>query len=265
MFSYFIPNAAVDKYAGAPTLIGVNASMLDRMKLGYVGTAIAKQIQSGPSGNAGWLLYRDVPGAIDSYNPDSQVWQSMAYPSDYFIGYRKATGLPRPASLARETMLPGHPVRLGDGNQWNIPCAVEFDEDGNYGCRLPRTLKINGDGEWVLADVIPRYRSLWDTLSIWLNALVDAGGKGFHFAPANEWCVNALGVNYYVGPSEVSLLSLLNRETRSAIIEAIQDLETYFSILEKKNRVLATGDTLNGPSKSMPEPQPITDQPTPIG
>ncbi len=264
MFSYFIPQSAVEKHAAATTLIGLNAAMLERMKIGYVGNVVAKQINLGPSGNAGWLLYREVPGACDSYKPDSQVWQSMAFPADYFIGYQRDAGLPRPTSLARETMLPGHPVRLGDGNQWNIPCAVEFDDAGMMDCRLPRTLQVTESGDWTLGEVVPRYRSLWTTLGEFLDAYHASSNTRFNFPKATQWCADALSTNYYVGPSEVSLLALLNVETRSKVIEAIQDLPTYFE-LQKKSRANATGDTSSGLDASITGNPATTGQPMPTG
>lgn len=265
MFSYFVPQSVLNQYAGVSTLIGVTSATLDRLKLGYVGPVTTKQISLGPSGSAGWLLYRNSPGAIDSYDANSQVWQSMPYPSDFYIGQTRSPDVMNPASLARESMLPGHPVRLGDGQQWNIPCAVDFDENGNMDCRLPRNLKILSDGTWSVGSVIPTYRQLWDYLESYLDAESMAVDGHFVFTAINDWCTAALSVNYYVGPSEVTILGLINQSNRSEIVNAILDLKSMRSVLQKKRQSLDTGDTSNGVNASTPDSQATTGQPTPTG
>lgn len=265
MFAYFVPQSVLNQYAGVNTLAAIDQTILEKLKLGHIGKVIPKPINVGPSNGPGWLLYRDIPGAIDSYNANSQVWQSMPYPADFYIGWSKETGIPSPRSLRRESTLPGCNIVLGDGRQWEIPAAVDYSADALMQCRLPRSLKITPDGTWSVGLVIPEYRKLWDLLELYLDAEGKAVDGRFQFPQINDWCVAALGTNYYVGPSEVSILELINESVRNPIIESILDLHTFRDIMQKKRAALGIGDTSDGLDVSTLASDPTIGQPTPIG
>jgi len=269
MFSYFVPNQIVAEKAKVATLVRLTPDVLARLGLSHVGSVVAKQISTGPTGSGGWLLYREAggqgAGQCDRYLTNTQTWQPMAFPSDIWIGYETARGLPGPQSLERESQLPGQSVTLGDSKSWLVPAAVEYDDDLVVSCRLPRTIEIQSTGEWMLGDVVPIYRYLWKSMQAYKEAESAAIGRSFVFAPLNDWCIAALTANYYLGPSESLLLGLLDQMNRSRIIAAIMDYATGIEILQKKRIALATGDTPDGHDVSTPEPPAITDQATPTG
>jgi hypothetical protein len=189
----------------------------------------------------------------------------MALPNDIWIGYDIAAGLPGPESLQRSELMAGKSIVLGDNKQWCVPRACEFDQDLNRNCTLPRTLQINCDGKWYLGDVTPPYSQLWRYLNEYLEAAATAINGQFVFEGINDWCSLALQTNYFVGPSEVSILALLNAQTRSKIIDVMMDLEAFDTILQKKRAAQGIGNTFNGLSVSTTDSDQNTGQPSPTG
>jgi hypothetical protein len=264
MFSYFVPNNLVSERTGKPTLVGIDQPMLESLGLGHVGKVTAKQITIGPSG-AGWLLYRDGYDACDQYLVNAQTWQPMPFPSDIWIGYNTVKGLPGPKHLARSEQLPGALSTLGDDRKWLIPAAIQYDDDGIFDCRLPRSLKVGSDGQWGLGDVLPKYKKLWTLLEKYLEAESTAVDGKFVFSEINDWFVTAIACNYYIGAAEASILGLLNQHNRNVFVEAILDIATRRDILQKKSLAHVTGDLSDGLSASTTDSPATTDQPTPTG
>lgn len=265
MFAYYIPQSVVESKIKKPTPIGLTTADMQILGIGHLDKVAARNVTAGPDGQLGWLLYRDVPGEINSFDAVNQTWQRMPLPNDVWIGYETSKGMPQPRTLQRPEIIPGSSAVLGDGNAWAIPAAYEWDESLVANCPLPRSLAVQYDGSWTLGNVVPEHRRLWDLVSEYLDAQSSAIDGRFQFPKINDWCVLALQTNYYVGPYEVSLMMLLNQTTRNAVIDAILDLATYRNILKKKQPAPDTGDTSDGLSASTLANQATIDRPTPIG
>ncbi len=130
---------------------------------------------------------------------------------------------PGPTQLGRPRQVQGHWVRLADGNDWLVPVARRVTGDLNFPAALHRDEK----GVWSAGEVLPAYRDLWDTACRIWDALFAEITKGrdltIDVTVEADAAVEALAVNYRVGPTEVELLGLLTTTDVAEVLKALID------------------------------------------
>lgn len=175
---------------------------------------------SGPDGGTGCLTMIDrpeFPGNNNLYDADKQTWQKIN--DHYWLGWytdRK----PSPALLQRPKTVDGEWIDL-DGKEWLVPVC------GPLRSKLPLAFAMALDGEW-RADVQAEYADLMKACE---TAMDDAESAGKPKADTAAilgrqltFCCRMLGVNYHVGPHEITILRVL---TQDAFVEV---LNTSFGI-----------------------------------
>lgn len=183
----------------------------------------------GPSGGPGMVLA--VAGKRSPlYKADRQEWRDFG---KFHLGWW-TDAVPRPEELQREDMLPGHRVKLGDGNEWLVPCVnllpieMTWSADQGWGGRQQSV------HHWLL--------ELRDT---WLQTLIEAvrpeqpecevesekepealAGDEVALSMVNaaEQATRVLAVNYHVGPAELISLHALTSRTVADVLNHLCDL-----------------------------------------
>jgi hypothetical protein len=128
-----------------------------------------------------------------------------------------------PDTLSRGSKFAGQEVELGDGNRWQIPHALAHSDDASSPTNTlaGRWIMRNGEGYLTFADWQEAHRQL--TLSardLW--AIFEAG-RTEDFLIDWNLAVNAIGINYRLGPAEISALGLLDQGNVIPIAKAVMD------------------------------------------
>ena len=241
----------------------------------------------GPDGGQGIVLaHPDHPRL--GYYANEQVWRKMAGSFDNgcrpWVGYQ-TDARPTPADLLRPDALVGHPVNLGDGNDWTVPIArrlIPTDDNSNLlaACMLPKAIDVDDDGNWVEGDIRPRYESLWQVATSWWNKAhtvdddeVDDDGVArlrFDLDDIYSGAVVALQANYRIGQTEVAMLGLLDEINVGQVLEALVDWPTakawLAELAEANSSKKNEGGRQSDGSSTEPGPSaltPTTSQPSP--
>jgi hypothetical protein len=162
----------------------------------------------------------------------------------YWVGIDRAHAV-GPADIARQELLPGYWVTLGDGNKWHCP-AAGF---------LPHCHGLGPDGIYA-RQIDPAYRSFWErsqgfaqtilgTLAR-LGVLQDIQGKkapqtlsaDFDLAETFAFCVEALAFNYRLNAELVTQLGLLKDEGLRSVVKAAVDLPVLLDVESQKKNSL---------------------------
>jgi hypothetical protein len=246
-FLYYLPSRSQGLKPAEARAAGLDYAIDDRL------TAV--DVVRGPDGGRGVLIANPncISAAECANRPDQQTWAK----GPIWIGMAAASR-PGPASLARTRQLGGHVVRLLDGADWIVPIArgwVEEDGDAHWYHALPRRSVFippeDGEpGTWQPGGVVEAFAPLWELANRWLQAEAEAaaaeshsaeGGAGsasvkasFDFSGAHEAAVEALAVNYRIGPTEASLLGLLSADVCREVLDALVDRPTLVAWLQKK-------------------------------
>lgn len=222
---------------------------LDRL-LGGRGTNVSA-MTTGPDGGSGVMLSIDI---APRKNPrhrskgDEQVWKKSLN-GLYWIGLDK-DAIPGPEDLERPLLLEGHLTELGDKNKWVIPIARQFFP----GEALPYALVLGDKGEWV-HEALPEYVQFSKMGErLWIEVR-DSDTGGIDESGTIDMALEALGLNYHIGPDEVSMLKLMVGKTSlPRILGAIIDmptLELARKYNEKKKAEEATKDASGIDSESI--------------
>lgn len=225
-FTYFFPGRQ-----GA----GVSPNFLAENQLGYLRTGATRKTTRGPGGEGGLLVAG--PGDQTVEFTENQIWRPIPQ-STAWVGFDPQAA-PTPEALAKREQLQGHEAVLGDGQRWLIPVArgwMEQESELRWYVALPQKSSLNTDGEWTRGEVVRRYRELWGHTERWWGVLSSVNGSAtlVEFDHEEQACVCALQTNYYLGPTEVDLLELLDDETRGRILNALVDMPNYLQIVKKK-------------------------------
>ncbi|MBN1126922.1 MAG: hypothetical protein JXA82_18110 [Sedimentisphaerales bacterium] len=181
------------------------------------------------------------------FDPNRQRW-TPSIDKTYWIGLDNETP-PAPHELAREEMLAGHKVILGDGNEWLVPVARQV----SGGCALPRSLSIGADGQAVTGAVIGKLASFWKQVeALWDDTLIlldmREGEPALTLTDRLKLAVQALSLNYRVTLDEVVLLGLLDTDSLQKVLDAVIDWPTLIEVGKrmaedkKKDNPAVTGD-----------------------
>lgn len=218
-------------------------------------------VQGGPDGSPGVVVAdpQSVPESQIGHYPDRQTWRKMPA-SPNWVAYYTADR-PASADLQRDQVLPGHWIRLADGQEWLAPIARGAGEEDDrlvWYQNLPEATSIDGEGNWTRTGVLPRYERLWEIATRWWDARSgatisdDAQQQNiratFDFDGLNDAALAALAANYRVGKAEVALLGLFDDHCTAQILDALIDWPTIETWLKKKlPSMLATSSTDAGP------------------
>lgn len=171
----------------------------------------------GPEGN-GVLV--GIGGQPAEYAPDRQEWQQG---NGFWVGMEK-TFRPGAQDLVREWNIVGYQIRLADGAEWIVPLLRRWNRERcEHVSALPKCIRpVNGRMREV---VVPRYEA-HDAIAenIWQSFMQE---KSFTLDEIFANCANLLAVNYRVGPEEIALLGLLEKETALAAMGLAIDLPSF--------------------------------------
>lgn len=215
-----------------------------------VGGFDRRHVSAGPDGGEGQILsLADQKNAARvGYYPSEQEWHKTPA-ADWWIGWSLAER-PRPQDLQRPDSLPGHNVRLEDGQEWTVP-VVRFI---NGVIALPQRLVLDDQGNVARAP-LDRYANLTRiALEIWEKVAAAAEGLGV-LRVEWEYAVAALAANYRLGGEEISALGLLTDANVAAVLLALIDWPRLLAMLEASDSKKASSgaSTASGETDSPPD------------
>lgn len=226
-FLYFVPT---DRPTLSPKDLGDHPAGL-RLGLGHLGLKadpLAKGC-AGPGGKKGLVFAGD--GSSAAYKPAEQEW--VPGPDGrYYVGRLTSQPAPGPDELAKPRFVAGEPVEMGD-QTWTVPVCRSVVR----GATLPQALALGPDGKSWTFKRLPEFAALcvaaerlW---SEWRGSVAaaeratedaPAAGDGLPWDDVADYAVQAMGVNYRLGPVEVSMLGLLTTESAAAVCRAMIDV-----------------------------------------
>lgn len=234
---YFLPKVTLAALAPRGTL---SRSLMQSRGLGEVwrdvggleDLARCELSGTGPGGSPGLVLAalsasREPPRRI-GYYPAEQDWTQID--EGLWIGVDKHDP-PRPEEMRRAKRFPGHKVRLGDWNEWEVP-ILRYQAVGSPA--LPR------DMHWENGQFVTRLRAEFDGL--WKHA--ERIGRYFFGAEGVEpgdmtleegltICMAGLALNYRVGPNEQRLLHLVTTTNCEEVLGAMIDMPTWMAEMQE--------------------------------
>lgn len=179
----------------------------------------------GPDGNPGLIISalpqnRETPRKIGYFPGDNQQWTKVG--DSLWIGIDKIFP-PTPADLARKTIYKGYKIRLGDGNEWEIPIIRRPDSGQS---NLPRDMYWDEVGNFTLK-LLAEYQEIWDKTARIARLFYDPEATDFGYIDLDEAltiALEALGLNYRVGRPEQMALRLINTANWEACLGAMVDV-----------------------------------------
>jgi hypothetical protein len=209
----------------------------------------SRETSQGPDGAGLLVCDQQYKSSYLRHDSHQQSW-SRRYGYDSQVGTWHDQP-PDPSALAKPDQIDGGHVRLLDGNQWLIPTLRRWQCDETnieYRCMLPRVMRQSPDtGDYILDQVIPHYRELWDTACTIADELfAQLQESTTAHVPYDEFIAFAhrlLAVNYRVDPSVISHLGLLSQDIAETIIGIALDWDTLRDHLKKELGRRASGGT----------------------
>lgn len=218
----------------------------------------------GPGGHSGVILCalpvgKDAPRRI-GYYPAEQRWErgfalaeGKAVPAEvppFYVGIDTAEP-PGPEDLARSVRHKGYPVALGDGNQWEVPVILAPDGDTS----LPRTFAWDPESGELCGTVRAEYRDAWeasaDTIAFFYG---DEDDNERPYEVILPRCLQALGLNYRLGPAEQNALGLIDTTNCTEILGATVDAPKVRKLIEAEKKKRAAADAPATPGSAKPSP-----------
>jgi len=188
----------------------IDAEKLKSLNLSRLVGATHRGCAIGPGGSPATLISLDSENV--KYKPDSQSW-TKSLDGNYWIGYW-SDNLPTPTELAKDVMLRGIDIELGDGNNWHIPTSRMMSGDTT----LPQSIIYTGKS--VAYEILPEYLDYFNAG----ETICD-----YFTAPDSDLDeITALGIiyksvmlNYQVGIDEINILQLISSDLMSVMLCAI--------------------------------------------
>ena len=181
--------------------------------------------QNGPDGSSGQLIIVTPPSGIPEpfrigYYRDEQTWIEA---KGCWIGYFNEH-LPTPEDLSREFLVSGEEHILGDGNVWICPIIRRRGI-----MALPSSWGVDPKTGDFRAKILPEYDSAWEVARIAWDVI--AGRETLKLSQALKLCVDAVGINYRIGPVESSLLQLFDNTNFEKVLGAAIDQQFLQEVL----------------------------------
>lgn len=227
---YFVPtdreNLSLEELAGAGLAHALEKS------------AARCRAAKGPGGGPGLVVVPACPGGEApraGYYSDSQLWEEGPKDGEgnvrWWLGCEK-DARPGPDDLARSEQFGGHKVRLADGSDWLVPVARHVGGETPF----PRALSLV-EGRWEPGRVKARFGWLWEQAARIWDALGQVeGATEVSFEDEVGIAVEALALNYRLGPHEVSFLELLDTRVEAEVVLALIDWPSVVEIQKKIQR-----------------------------
>lgn len=222
-------------------------------QLAFQERLVVNQVHANGPGSvrSGVILYAQPPDGLDvphrvDYCPDEQEWTDCG---TYWMGWNRANP-PRPEFLARTPLIAGYDVVLGDDRVWQCPTIRKSGRAPN----LPMTMGVDASGEFLMR-VMPAFDWAWELSGEIFNRVF--GPQSMTWEDAFRISVQALGLNYRVGPREASQLGLITTENFQRISEAAIDWKIVEEMLAQP------ADETEGPLKKKDESavEPVSSTP----
>lgn len=216
-----------------------------------------------PSGNRGRVFgdSKRLGDRMPACDLKAQVWRKIPG-KNVWVGYWK-DAKPKPADLARKDMLPGYPIKMADGNEWQVPVVRSFDEASAKPVSvLPTLYGLDDSGQLTRGEIQEAHRWLWDlTDSAWDAMVTEASVKEQDMLPI---AAKLIGANYAVDVVELAgVLQVFSPQLSPAGIVALAiDWNTWhqWATAKKKTKThapLAAGSSSsNGAADSHPATPP---------
>jgi hypothetical protein len=227
--------------------------------LGYLpdaDTLTTRGMLDGPAG-AGRMMVADGRQSAQRmvYKPDQQIWLKSAN-GKFWVGTWN-DAIPCAGSLRRPSQVAGHTIQLNNCGLFTIPLARKFPA----GTNLPMSMVLTSEGLTLkekpqFVGFSMRAEKLWRHFCRQVGWLEPDGADVLTVEEQFNLCIEALGINYYLGADEASLLGLIDTAVLDEIAIRIVDVPTLKSqladrleSLKKKDCALPTA-SLNGPESS---------------
>lgn len=240
MFIYFL-QSKLDKSSPAAMM-----KQLEELGLSHIADSptdiIVRDIINGPGASIQAIASRHSL-RIDSqlgYFPDRQEVCEF----DRFT-IAKIKDESSPALLERKETIESHSWTDWRGQSWKIPIAKRWkEEDGlpRYRCALDRSLKVDRSGEWVLGDVLPKYKALWELATDFFDRLLnvqkvaETEQSSSYMVPSvelDDLCSIVFGANYRVSKYEIGMLEILRQRDQFDIMNLVIDLPGLTQLQKK--------------------------------
>ncbi len=246
-FLYFLPGTRMNS-AGRDGL----KSILESTGLDAIlpnGSITQNEVQGGPCGKGAGLMFScTAKGAGDpiypKYESEKQTWVDAG---THCVGMY-TDNPPTPSELARPKMVMGYYWVDDRDEQWTIPLVRVADGE----TMLPNVAGRGPDGAMIKKPKA-RYKRLCEFASAHfdlLTGLLERGEVSYtqdwemHFSVACE----ALGINYHVGPYEITLLESMDENGISDICGKLCDIHGLASMIYARAEAEKKSDSAHIPA-----------------
>jgi hypothetical protein len=200
-----------------------------------------------PTGRPGLLVYSHIATLPSPFRKSDLKWfnwGNVRMASGDLIGVSIACidkTMLEPRHFARDQQTFGMKVELADGHDWMMPTI--YSRTGK--CLLQPALTLDLDGNLVEVESIhqqsttERFRELFDVV------------HGIHTGTIEmetiecvrvliRGAIDALSMNYHIGPQEAGLLGLLNEVNSLPAASAVVNYDLYVALLGEKKKITET-------------------------
>lgn len=184
----------------------------------------------GPDGGQGVILTAEEVRRAE--------WEWTRAPGrSWWVG---TWGETQPEGLARARQIAGHRVRLEDGHEWLVPVARSFA----VGSVLPQRLVLGEDGKTWEGRPLARFVAISARAArvarVLFDELEEGEGPLVVLGEGADIAVEALAINYRIGPVEAAALGLLSEPAVFEVCKALVDWPTIERVLREREEA-ATG------------------------
>jgi hypothetical protein len=258
IFQYYVPGIGAENVDVALILrLGLEEVFFDCTGRDFEEAVIRTPVAKGPDGSSG-AIFAPVPvdrsiSPLAGYHPDRQTWVEIA--AGYWLG-SETDNPPSPESLRRRHITRGLDLELGDGRVWTAPTI----RAPNGRCYLPSTWGVDSEGQF-RETILPDYESYWEMAGeVWDLCF---GKTECDYADSFGYAARALGLNYRVGPHEVSRLGLLSSANYLQVFKTVIDGQLIEEFIESPAGQAALQEVFQNPPAEAAEKK--RDEPPPDG
>ena len=213
------------------------------------GAVVSRPVTQSPAGGAGCVFAdaRRLGNNETGYYPDRQKWRKMPAVGnrpELWIGFFDDDP-PDPSDLARQTLLPGTPIRLGEYT-WQIPEVARYDEiNERWASVLPAYLDYDSEGNVIRGEPLEEYQRLWDECCKVAEASMKGDFSAIDDNDVTRTVIALLHANYVVDLPELAMMrALIDTNDLALVVQAAVQLDKLLEwarLLQKKSDALPTG------------------------